>query len=50
MGLGYILSQLDGHGIEFPVAYGSRKLLQREQNYLINEREALTIVQGIKHF
>ena len=35
---------------EHPVAYGSKKLLSREQKYSAIEREGLTIVQGIKYF
>ncbi len=36
--------------MEHPVAYGSKKLLPREQKYSAIEREGLAIVQGIKHF
>ena len=37
-------------GEEHSVAYRSRKLLPREQKYLAIEKEALTIVSGIKHY
>ncbi len=49
-GLGYVLSQRNQDGEEHPVAYGSRKLLPREQKYSAIEREALAIVSGIKHY
>ena len=48
-GLGYV-SQKDQNEEEHPVAYGSKKLLPREQKYSAIEREGLAIVQGIKHF
>ena len=49
-GLVYVLSQKDQDEEEHPVAYGSKKLLLREQKYLAIEREGLAVVQGIKHF
>ena len=49
-GLGYVLSQIDGTGEEHPIAFASKKLLQSEKNYSAIEREALAIVQGVKHF
>ena len=49
-GLGYVLSQVDGTGEEHPIAFASKKLLQSERNYSAIEREALAIVQGVKHF
>ena len=49
-GLGYVLSQIDGTGEEHPIAFASKKLLQSERNYSAIEREALAIVQGVKHF
>ena len=48
--LGYVLSLKDQNEEEHPVAYGSKKLLPREQKYSAIEREGLAIVQGIKHF
>ena len=48
--LGYVLSQKNENGEEHPIAYGSKKLLPREQRYSAIEREALAIVQGINHF
>ena len=49
-GLGYVLSQIDGIGKEHPIAFASKKLLQSERNYSAIERDALAIVQGVKHF
>ena len=45
-----VLSQGGSDGEEHPIAYGSRKLLPREQRYSAIEREALAIVAGVKHF
>ena len=49
-GLGYVLSQIDGTEEEHPIAFVSKRLLQSERNYSAIEREALAIVQGVKHF
>ena len=49
IGLGATLLQnRDGH--IFPVAYASRKLLDREKRYSVVERECLGIVWGKKKF
>ena len=39
-----------GMGRFFPVAYGTRKLLDRERRYSVIDRECLGIVWGIKKF
>lgn len=49
VGLGAVLLQyVDGH--PFPVAYASRKLLDREKRYSIIEKEGLAIMFGIHRF
>jgi hypothetical protein len=48
-GLGAVLLQ-EWDGVRHPVAYASRKLLPREMNYPIIERECLSIVWGIQKF
>jgi hypothetical protein len=48
-GIGAILLQ-EEDGIKHPVAFASKKLLQRERNYSTIEREALSIVWGIKRY
>jgi len=50
MGGGAVLSQIDEHGIERPVAYASRTLSQPEQNYSQLEKEALALIFGTKRF
>jgi len=46
-GLGAVLLQ-EEEGFKHPIAYVSRKLLQREKNYSTIERECLAIVFGIQ--
>ena len=48
-GVGAALLQEFDDGI-FPIAYASKKLLQREKNYSVIERECLAIVFGIRKF
>jgi len=45
---GCLLQEHDG--IKHPVMYASRKLLPREQNYLVGGREALAIVWVVEKF
>lgn len=48
-GIGAVLVQKDGQG-EHPLAFYSRKLLDREKKYAAVEKECLALVAGIKHF
>jgi len=49
LSLGACLLQ-EHEGIKHPVLYGSRKLLPREQNYSVGEREALVIIWAVEKF
>jgi hypothetical protein len=47
--LGAVLLQ-ETDGIKHPVAYASRKLLSRECNYTVGERECLAVVWAVQKF
>ena len=49
-GLGAVLSQKTADGVEFPVAYASRKLFPREVKYTVIEKECLAIVWSLRVF
>jgi hypothetical protein len=49
-GLGAILCQKDQNDIECPVAYASRKLVQREQHLSTTEKECLGLVWAVDYF
>ena len=49
LSLGACLLQ-EHEGIKHPILYGSRKLLPREQNYSVGEREALAIIWAVEKF
>ena len=48
-GLGAVLMQNFDSG-EFPISYDSKKLLPREKNYAVIEKECLAIVWAVKKF
>ena len=48
-GVGAALLQEHEDGV-FPIAYASKKLLKREQNYSVIERECLGLIFGVKKF
>ena len=50
VGLGAVLTQKDDNNLDKPVAYYSRKLIEREQNYTATEIELLGVVEAVKHF
>ena len=47
-GLGAVLSQLDNKGLDHPIMYLSRKLLDRETNYPTVEKECLGIIWAVQ--
>ena len=50
VGVGVVLSQLDGDGVKKPVAFASQSLSPRERNYSTTEKEAYAIVYALRHF
>lgn len=49
-GLGAVLSQLNTDGTEQPIAFASRTLSTSEQNYSQLDKEALSLMFGVKRF
>ena len=49
-GLGAVISHQIDNSEERPIAYASRTLTSAERNYSMIEKEALTVVLGIKRF
>ena len=49
-GVGAVLSQHDENGNERPVAFASRTLSSTEKNYAQIEREALSLIFGVRKF
>ncbi len=44
------MTQKDDNNFDKPIAYYSRKLIKREQNYTATEIELLGVVEAIRHF
>jgi len=49
-GIGAVLSHVDANGQEHPIAFVSRTLSQCEKNYSQVEKEALSLIFGIRKF
>ena len=49
LSVGAVLLQ-EWDGIKHPVAYASRKLLSRERNYTVGERECLAVIWAVQKF
>lgn len=50
IGVGAVLLQEDGSGVDRPVAYFSKKLNRHQRMYSTVEKEALALVLAIQHF
>jgi hypothetical protein len=48
-GIGAVVMQ-NYDGINHPIAYASRKLLTRERNYTVGERECLAVIWAVQKF
>ena len=49
-GVGAVLSQADAEGLDHPIAFFSRKLLDREKKYSTIEKECLAIKLAVDTF
>ena len=50
IGIGGVLSQLDDHGKERVIAYGSRLLTKQERQYCVTRRELLAVVTFVQQY
>ena len=50
VGIGVVLNQRDPLGNDYPIAYFSKKLLDRERKYAVVEKEYLAIKLGVQAF
>lgn len=50
LGVGSVLSQIDNHGEERAIEFASRTLSDTEKRYLQLDREAVSILFGVKKF
>ena len=50
VGIGVVMSHRDPLGNDYPIAYFSKKLLDREQKYAVMEKECLAIKLGVQAF
>lgn len=49
-GAGAVLLQEDGHGVDHPVCYFSRKFNRHQTHYSTTEKEALALLLALQHF
>ena len=49
-GAGAVLLQEDGHGIDHPVSYFSKKFIAAQRNYSTIEQETLALLLALQHF
>ena len=48
-GIGGVVFQLDENDKEWPIAYYSSQLIDREKNWSIYQRELLALIECLKH-